>query len=332
MSQSKRAKTIEVSNTDDDETPDSSFNVIFLGSGVSTAVPELGHVLAGQCKICKDALENPSSKNRRNNVSIALTFQDTTGIKRCVLIDCGKTMRDACMRHLPVNGVEKVDGIVLTHGHADAMLGLDDVRDLQKSETVRMESGEIGFRIVSGAMPMYMHQETMNVVSRTFSYLFQSAEYWPDTQLLKRRIALIDFCVVEPTAQLNIFGLPIRCFPVLHGGDYVCLAFNIGKPGELVYISDVKVIPPETWMYLESLGRIKLLVLDYLSPGGIFSHLGLNEAVEIVQRLKPERALFTGMSCGVGDHDNVCKQLAKDYPTLNISLAFDGLRIDGFAL
>jgi glyoxylase-like metal-dependent hydrolase (beta-lactamase superfamily II) len=48
--------------------------------------------------------------------------------KRCVLVDAGKTMRDACMRVLPKYGVANVDGILLTHGHADAILGLDDVR------------------------------------------------------------------------------------------------------------------------------------------------------------------------------------------------------------
>lgn len=334
MSASKRVKVREEGKIALPLRPGSgSFSMIVLGSGVSTAVPELGHILGGKCKICKEALENSlTSKNRRNNVSIAIIFEDVSGFKRCVLVDCGKTMRDSCMNHLRNNEVEKVDGIILTHGHADAMLGLDDVRDLQKSETVRLESGDVGFQIMSGAMPVYMHQETMDVVSRTFGYLFQRAEYWPDTQLLKRRIALLDFCVVDVNAQLDICGLPVRCFPVWHGGEYVCLAFNIGQPGELVYISDVKIIPPEAWAYLESLGTIKLLVLDYLSPGGIYSHLGLNEAVDIVKRLKPERTLLVGMSCGVGDHDVVCAQLEKDYPTLNISLAYDGLRIDGCAL
>jgi phosphoribosyl 1,2-cyclic phosphodiesterase len=243
------------------------------------------------------------------------------------MIDAGKTMRDACMRHLYNHSVDQVDGLILTHGHADAIMGLDDLRDLQKSDKVVMDNGDIGCRILSGPLPIYLHQATMNVVTNCFGYLQQKGDYFPNTDVLKRRIALVDFYVIEQTAQLDMSGLPVRCFPVYHGGTYVSLGFDIGAPGELVYISDVKIIPDDTWAYLESVSPIKLLVLDVLSETGIYSHLGLSEALEIVDRLKPVRTLFTGMSCYLGDHDALCARIAATHPA--VSVAFDGLTVDG---
>ena len=108
----------------------SSFNVIFLGTGVSTAIPNLQHVLAASnnpCPVCVDACQGMQSKNKRNNVSIGILFESENREKRCIVIDVGKTMRDACINWLPKVGVARVDAILLTHDHADAILGLDDV-------------------------------------------------------------------------------------------------------------------------------------------------------------------------------------------------------------
>jgi len=105
-----------------------SFDLLFLGTGASTAVPELGHVLRKDCEVCVASHLDPLSKNRRNNVSVALLFKSSNGTQRCVLVDCGKTMRQACITHLFNHGISSVDSLILTHGHADAMLGLDDLR------------------------------------------------------------------------------------------------------------------------------------------------------------------------------------------------------------
>jgi len=87
---------------------------------------------------------------------------------------------------------------------------------------------------------------------------------------------------VDVNARIDPDDVPIRCFPVLHGGDYISLGFSIGRPGEFVYISDVKAIPPETWAYLKSLPRIKTLVLDSLKwDTDNFGHASLKEASKL---------------------------------------------------
>ena len=366
-----------------------SFKVVFIGTGVSTAVPNMNHILNGPCPVCEDAM-NPLSKNRRNNVSVALIFE-SEGTEKCVLVDVGKTMRDSCLRILPKHGIKEINAIFLTHGHADAVLGLDDVRDLQRSQPVtvanpkalvfekfsqfmdcqccqppgpsssRAESKKdltefcqlckgtgkteektneskvvadatiTGFQVLSGKMQIYLHQETMDVILRQFGYLTNPPEYLDESMaVLARRVALLQFTVIEQNSTVNVLGLTIRSFPVWHGGEYVSLGFAIGDEGEFVYISDVKIIPEPTMAYLRSIPQINTLVIDALNRDGIWPHMGLEEALAVVADLQPKCAYFTGMACDIGFHDVVEAELAERAP--HTHLAFDGLTLEGFRM
>jgi phosphoribosyl 1,2-cyclic phosphodiesterase len=316
----------------------SKFNVLFLGTGVSTAIPNLGHIFnKTNCPVCIDATNRTDSKNKRNNVSIAVTYQDESEKDRCVIVDVGKTMRDGALSLLTKHNIVDISGILLTHGHADAIFGLDDVRDLQlcQSEDVpdpNNESGFVtGFRLVSGVLPIYLNRETMTTVSSVFGYL-TGEHQWLDKErkILQRRVACLDFNVIESTSTLDIHGLSVRCFPVYHGGTYISLGFSFGREGEFVYISDVKIIPATTMAYLKSISRIKTLVIDALDRKGIFAHMGLNEALDVIVELQPERAILTGMSCGMGLHEEVERELAERAPTT--TLAFDGMHLSGFEM
>lgn len=328
-------KLIMATFTTSVDTSAGKFSAVFLGTGVSTAVPNLQHIInpAGKpCSVCHDALAS-GSKNRRNNVSLGLIFNDEAGAKKCVVIDVGKTMRDGCLQLLPRLGVREVHGIVLTHGHADAIFGLDDVRDLQISKPTKVtgENGEksTGFKVMSGAMPVFLNEPTMQTVKKCFGYLTEPPVFLDEkNKVLERRIALLDFQVIDSNANFNVAGLPIRSFPVYHGGTYISLGFSIGKAGELVYISDVKIIPEETMEYLKALPRIKVFVIDVLALQGIFAHMGLDEALAVVRILNPEVTYFVGMSCSVGLHDELEAKLAEMEP--NTHLAFDGLILSDF--
>lgn len=159
-----------------------TFNVLFMGTGVSTAIPNLGHILNKEkvCKVCEDATNFPSGKNKRNNVSIAVTYLDSEQKKRCLLVDVGKTMRDGCLKLLPKHDIHEVNGIILTHGHADAIFGLDDARDLQRCESVEVADATSptgfsnGFRCISGILPIYLNKETMFTVEQVFACMCAS--------------------------------------------------------------------------------------------------------------------------------------------------------------
>ena len=112
------------------------FSAILLGTGASNRVPRLDHVLSQECEVCAAAMQSESSRDRRNNVSLAVLCRGKT-----VMIDAGKTMYTACTRIFPSHGIQTVHAILLTHGHADAILGLDDVRELQVCVAVSRRRG-----------------------------------------------------------------------------------------------------------------------------------------------------------------------------------------------
>lgn len=124
----------------------------FLGTGASCAIPVIGH-LDTNCA-CRDAIRNPDGPNCRNNVAllISLAFSEAAGSGGSsgeetsrpvevhdgeeadwhhILIDCGKTFRNACLRVLAPLRVRVVDALVLTHGHADAMQCVEELCSMQ---------------------------------------------------------------------------------------------------------------------------------------------------------------------------------------------------------
>jgi hypothetical protein len=119
-------------------------------------------------------------------------------------------------------------------------------------------------------MPIYLNDDTMDILRKTFSYLTDLPLYLDkNIFLLQRRIALLEFNIIKNKDNFKIFGLDVTSFPVYHGGEYVSLGFSIGKFNEFVYISDVKIIPIDIMIYLKSL-KIKTLVIDAINKKGIY--------------------------------------------------------------
>jgi phosphoribosyl 1,2-cyclic phosphodiesterase len=274
------------------------------------------------CPVCSAGAQDPMSRNRRCNVSALVRCGDAS-----VLVDCGKTAREACMRHLPSLGVRTIDAVVLTHGHADAILGLDDLRDIQSGEGL------------SGAsMPVFASEKTLRDVSSTFSYLIPKQEVDDVDEGvasdIPRRVAKIDwktfnvdfepFCPVE--------GIEFTPFPLYHGGTYICAGFLIrgAFASTVAYLSDVNEVPEETMDFLEKLPAIDLLIVDALHPSKPYkSHFALPQAIELALRLRPRVTRCVGMSCSFGDHDSANENLKMSVLSegLDIQLGFDGEQI-----
>ena len=330
--------------------PAGHFDVTIIGSGVSTGVPMMNHVLAGACPlkhlnrkvdgqaICMEANKNPTSKNARSNVSILVRFSPSADdAPFYLMIDAGKTMRPACIKTLPTLGVQSIDALLLTHDHADAIFGLDDLRDLQvQTEVIDETTGTlIGYKVGgSGAMRIISNRQTLRMARTAFPYLAKPADYVDaEKTLLRRRVASFRWeQLPHDNASLDLGGLPVRCFPVYHGGEYISLGFVVGRAAAthpFVYISDVKDVPAETQAFLEA-RPIETLVVDLLRRADHTTHFSFDEAVAFVRKLAPQRAYFVGMaSCEVGDHDEVNAELASLAAAdgLHMELAYDGLRL-----
>ncbi len=103
--------------------------------------------------------------------------------------------------------------------------------------------------------------------------------------------------------------------PLVHGGFNV-LGFRIG---DVAYCTDVNRIPEASWPRLEG---VRTLVIDALRFKPHPTHFSLDEALDVIARLKPERAFLTHTS-----HEFDYEETNRALPP-GVELAYDGLRFD----
>ncbi|CBH12407.1 hypothetical protein, conserved [Trypanosoma brucei gambiense DAL972] len=238
-------------------------SVTIVGSGVSTGVPVIGH-LSSDCA-CAEAFRDPQGPDRRNNVSLLITVRDAecTGSDseddrnaKHVLIDCGKTFRDAYFRVLAKHKVRYLDGLLLTHDHADAAGGVDDLRDLQR---VTVDDASKCCTIEQ-YISTYASEKTIESLRQQFGYIVRNS--WlmgpaPTTaeehELVVKRVredrereGQTDNIGYRRSAALHLYTLPdthpssfyipgfgenfpMYALPVEHGKGYMSLGFVFGR-------------------------------------------------------------------------------------------------------
>jgi phosphoribosyl 1,2-cyclic phosphate phosphodiesterase len=205
-----------------------------------------------------------------------------------VLVDAGTDLRQQALTY----GVSRVDAILFTHSHADHIMGLDEVRR---------------FNVVQGGpIPAYADPQTAASVRRTFHYIFD-----PPAQP-GGGVPQIELRTIEGPFELaGLEVVPVRLF---HGRLPV-LGFRFGS---FAYLTDCNRIPDESWPLLQDLD---VLVLDALRHRPHPTHFSVAEAVAVVDRLSPGRALFTHIC-----HDLPHAATNAALPA-GIELAHDGLRL-----
>jgi len=280
----------------------SDLEIVFLGSGCSTGVPDVICLTRrGGCAVCFDALK-ADSRNRRFSVSL-LVRSAVGGATRNILIDSGKYLPEAAVRWFPQYGVDRIDAVVLTHSHFDAIGGLD---------ALRAWTNALDYEI-----PIYLRAEDMAAVERSFAYIVEPSKHRTGSS-----IARLDFRIIGADA-FEAAGLRFTPLRVEHGANYFANGYRFGP---VSYISDASAIPDET----RELARCcDLLVLDAQQRERTYgNHFTLEEALEEVLKLRPARALLVGMTHKL-DHDEVNRELAQfgAQAGIEIALAYDGLRV-----
>jgi phosphoribosyl 1,2-cyclic phosphate phosphodiesterase len=250
--------------------------VTFLGTGTSHGVPMIGC----DCAVCRSA----DPRDARLRPSIVVESAATS-----VLVDAGPDLRLQALRH----DVRRLHGIVFTHGHADHILGIDDLRRFNA--------------LMKGPMPCYGDARTLNDIRQTFSYVFDPATA-KGGGLPALELRTIDgpFCVGEVEVQ------PI---PLWHGARPI-LGFRFGR---FAYLTDCSRIADEAWPLLEGLEAV---VIDALREERHPTHFSLGEAIEAGSRIGARQTLFTHM-CHHLPHEATNLKL----PT-GMRLAHDGLTLD----
>ncbi|CAA2967753.1 hydrolase [Olea europaea subsp. europaea] len=248
----------EVAENGNVEPPRSS--LIFLGTGCSSALPNAMCLIQPSdppCHVCSQSLSIPPEQNPnyRCNTSLLIDYCGGDGDHKYILIDVGKTFREQVLRWFTYHKIPQVDSVILTHEHADAVLGLDDIRAVQSySSTNDIDP-----------TPIYLSQDAMESIAVKFPYLIKK-KLKAGQEI--RRVAQLDWKIVENDCKKPFIASGLQFFPlpVMHGEDYVCLGFLFGERCRVAYISDISRFLPPTEYYIskDGGGQLDLLILDTL--------------------------------------------------------------------
>lgn len=224
-------------------------------------------------------------KDKRLRSSILIEYKDFNFV-----IDCGPDFRQQMLR----TNCRKLDAIIFTHEHADHTTGIDDVRP---------------YFFRQGKIPIYLHERVLNSLHNRFAYIFDPKQKYPGAP---------DFEVnlITKENDFQILGLNITPIEAVHYKLPV-LGFRLGK---FAYLTDVKTISDKEMLKLNGLDTLVINALRYESHP---SHLNIEEALEIIDQVKPKQTFFTHISHNMGFHEEVCRSLPK-----SVSLAFDGLVLE----
>jgi phosphoribosyl 1,2-cyclic phosphate phosphodiesterase len=222
-------------------------------------------------------------KDKRLRVSALVEYKGYT-----ILIDCGPDFRAQML----TNQITHIDAILYTHEHNDHTAGLDDIRP---------------YFFRQGDIPIYAHKRVLESLKKRFDYIFESENKYPGAPSV-----VVNEIQNAPFKFKELDIIPIN---VMHNRVQV-FGFRLA---DFVYLTDVKTIEEEE---MEKLRGVKVLVINALRMEKHHSHFNLEDALEFINNVKPERAYIIHISHLMGFHEEVQAQLPE-----NVFLAYDNLKI-----
>lgn len=252
--------------------------VTVLGSATSMGVPTIGC----NCLVCRST----DPKDRRTRPSVMVEWEEHR-----IVIDSGPDFREQAVRE----GITRLDAVLYTHGHADHILGLDDLRPLTYS------------RVTGGKrLPLYARSETAHILKSMFKYIF-------DDNYKYGGLAKVEMHEIsEPFELLDLKVTPI---PIMHG-DAEIIGYRIGR---FAYLTDFSAIPESS---LAMLGGVEVVFLDALRHEPHPTHSTVANSLKLAARIGAAQTYFTHIS-----HDLAHEATNKTLPR-EVRLAYDGLRIE----
>lgn len=253
--------------------------VTILGSGSAAGCPSV----SGGWGKCDPA--NP--KNRRLRPSIFVEEGPTS-----ILVDTSPDLR---MQMLNAN-IRHLDAVLYTHGHADHIHGIDDLREIN--------------RITRRPLPVYGPAETLETLETRFGYAFAGI---PEGKPIFRPWLVAND--ITPLRRFTVGGITIHPFAQDHG-----YSTTIGYSfGDVVYSTDLVELPEAA---REVIRGAKLWIVGALSEEPYATHVHIGKALEWIAELKPHRAVITHMSNAL-DYETLLARLP-----VGVTPGFDGLVID----
>ncbi len=251
-------------------------SVTFLGTGTSQGIPIIG----SNHPVCLSS----DPKDKRLRVSVLVSWNDYNYV-----IDCGPDFRQQML----ANPIERLDGILFTHEHADHTAGIDDIRP---------------FFFRQGDIPIYAHERVVQSLKRRFDYIFADEDRYPGAPAVQVQL-------IDKDSPFRLNDLEVIPIEVYHNRLPI---FGFRLQG-FVYLTDVKRIEESEMLKLKD---VKVLVVNALRIEPHYSHFNLEEALEFAAKVNAERTYFTHISHLLGFHEVVEEQLPP-----NVYLAYDNLKI-----
>lgn len=223
--------------------------------------------------------------DKRLRVSVLISWDNYNYV-----IDCGPDFRQQML----TNKIDKLSGILFTHEHSDHTAGIDDIRP---------------FFFRQGDIPIYAHERVVNSLKGRFDYIFEEGNKYPGAPS-------VAINTINKDDEFKIGNKQVIPIEALHNRLKV-LGFRIS---DFTYLTDVKTVESEE---IEKIKGTKVLVVNALRKEAHHSHFNLEEALDFVALIKPEKAYLTHISHLLGFHAEVEKTLPN-----NIHLAYDNLTIE----
>ncbi len=248
--------------------------ITVLGCGSSGGVP----TITGEWGACDPT--NPKNNRRRSSLLLEIMeyklLVDTSPDLRLQLLDAG---------------VDRIDGVLFTHAHADHIMGLDELRQIY------MKHRQV--------IPVYGDQATLTSLRETFGYAMAPKD--------ENYISFIH--PHEVTGNFDFHGINITPIPLNHG-NIQSLGYRIGN---FAYCTDFKFIPEESKKLLHDL---ELWIVDCLRFDPHPTHIHFEGVMALIEMLKPERAVLTHLTQWM-DYDHLASLVPR-----HVEPAYDGMALE----
>lgn len=238
-----------------------------------------------RCEVCRST----DPRDTRLRTSAMVEVGDVR-----MIIDAGPDFRYQMLR----TGVRHIDAILLTHEHKDHTGGIDDVRAFNF----------VDFPVIH-RVDIYATARTAACVRKDFDYAFAEDKY--------RGVPEIELHEFDPSKPFEVKGVEIVPIRGQHSDRFEVTGYRIGR---LAYLTDFKQIEESE---IEKLQGVDTLVVNALRWREHVSHFTVEEALQLIERVKPHRAYLTHMSHDIGLHADSASRLPK-----GVELAYDTLTIE----
>ena len=239
-------------------------------------------LISCKCSVCRS--RHP--RNQRLRASVYVSYRG-----KCFLVDTSTDLRQQALRYR----LKRIDAVLYTHPHADHLHGIDELRSFNYAQRERI--------------PVYGNAWTVAELDLKFPYIFKPG---PSEGGGVPQLDLHQFDASAPT--IRAAEVPIVPIALMHGSQE-CVGFRFDR---VAYITDCSYIPDTS---LDRLKDLAVLVLDCLRLAPHGTHFNLDQALEVVEKLKPRRTVLTHLG-----HDFDYPKWVKKLPK-GVTLAYDGLKL-----